>query len=194
MKTARFLFLLSAILMARATLHPSVALASSRVMVFGDTGGTICALNDAAGVVDYYIVHVYTSAATSVSFAAPLPDCHTGTWIGDVPVFAGTVGDSQSGVTVNYGECLSHPIHVLTIQVLALGTTPPCCCYPVLPKPGSTSGYVETTDCDGITKTAPYEFGHPINETTYCVCECTPTPLPTEPATWGRIKALYHHN
>lgn len=154
-------------------------------------------LHDAPGVTQYHVVHVLTPGAISISFSAPLPACHTGDWISDTPMFPSTIGDSQHGVTVDYGTCLYSPIHVLTINLQTYGTTPECCCYPPAPHPETPSGEIEMVDCGYETNFVPHDHGSFINNSPYVVCvgadgvcECERT-VPVDASTWGGIKALY---
>lgn len=116
-------------------------------------------VDDTEGLKTLYVLAVTaTSGATSVSFSAPLPGCFAdAVYIADSSVFPVTIGDSQSGATVQFGACLAGsfqtPIHVLSILVYSTGLPGGCCWYPVLPHPVSTSGQVEFEDCIGNTVT-----------------------------------------
>jgi hypothetical protein len=112
----------------------------------------------------------------------------------DTATFPSTTGDSQHGVTVNYGACLFSPILVLTINVQTYGTTPECCCYPLAPNPDALSGAIEVVDCADQTQYLAGGHGSFVNGD-FCAgndgaCDCDAT-LPVEPTTWGQIKALY---
>jgi hypothetical protein len=73
---------------------------------------------------------------------------HGATYLSDANPFPVTLGNSQTGVSIGYGACLSGPIHVQTIHFFASGTTSDCCQYSVRPHPASASGLVEVVDCD----------------------------------------------
>ncbi len=160
-----------------------------------------CNIKDnAPGLLEVFVM--YTGLpAKGISFAAPMPAC-TDRWVYlmDVNVFGNTTGNSQTGVSVDFGSCLSGPVHVLTIRYFATGTTPLCCMYPALPVSGSE---VDAVACNGspvaVTRLCNY-----INEQ-WPTCDCTRTFLgyptefflcpavvvPVESTTWGRVKALY---
>ena len=128
-----------------------------------------------------HVVHSFATDVAGSEFAAPLPPC-AGGWfyVSDEQIWPVTVGNSQSGVSVAYGACLSSPVHVLTINVFVLGRAPECCYYPVLPHP--QTGQVRVMDCNGdwlIGGTTP-TF---INDSGMCG-------TPVEGNTWGKIKAL----
>ena len=163
-----------------------------KVWVFMDDQGTQCNLLDTPGVTQYQVVHeLVPEGASSVSFIATLPTCHTGAWLSDTHVFPATTGDSQTGVSVEYGGCLGGTFPVLTINVETFGTTPSCCCFLVSGHPSSTSGQVEYVDCLGDTHVAANDLGRPINADFTCSCECLPPVLPVERSSWGAIKSIF---
>ncbi len=155
-----------------------------------------CDIEDnAPGLLEVFVV--YTGlAANGITFAAPMPACaDQWVYLQDSHVFGTTTGDSQTGVSVDFGTCLSGPVHVLTIQYFAIGTTPPCCVYPVLPVSGSE---VEAVACDGSAVTVTRLCNY-INQDPNCGCVvlgpifflCPAVVVPVESTTWGRVKALY---
>ncbi len=159
------------------------------VGIFADPQGVGCALGDpAAAVTSYYVVHVYASGVTAAQFSAPKPACFTAAYLSDTAIYPVTIGNSQVGISMGYGACLSSPIHVLTINYLTAGTTPPCCEYPVLPDPNaSPAPGIWTVDCDFNVLAAGGRAGV-INMTPDCMCVGA---TPVEDSTWGRVKALY---
>lgn len=122
--------------------------------------------------------------STGVCFSAPRPACFTATWLYDTNMFAVNIGNSQQGACVAYGTCESYPVHVMTINYFAQGTTPPCCYYWVRPDPNVPSGEIEGADCNFVT--VYLTGGATIINRPEDGC-----PVATEPSTWGRVKALY---
>jgi hypothetical protein len=91
--------------------------------------------------VDLHVVVINGPALSSISFLAPVPYC-SGVWSSDVPVFPQTTGDSQNwGISINFGNCLEPPIHVLTIQMY-LAWSNECCEFKVEP--------IDFRDCAGV--------------------------------------------
>ncbi len=139
----------------------------------------------APGLIQVYVVHTGTPGATAVWFAAPKPACMTGTWISDTCPFPIASGDSQTGISVDYGACLSSPIHVVTISYLTQGMTPPDCPYEILPHPRRTA--LSLLDCN-----SNYHPGYPsttyINSNLACTCNVRRNPAtlrePDEPRFW----------
>lgn len=160
------------------------------VGMFADPGGMNCNLLDSggAGVKLYYVVHVNTTGATASQYSAPVPACMLGTgaiYLADTNPHAVTLGNSQTGVAVAYGACLTGPIHTQTIQVFAMGITPPCCYWPVTGDPNLPSGLIEGADCSYVTFYPTGGVGI-INSQPNCDCN-----IPAEDTTWGQLKALY---
>jgi len=156
--------------------------------VFKDPSGTVCYLDDkSTGVVPFYVVHVGTGAAMACQYSAPKPDCMTATYMSDTNMFPVTLGNSQTGMSVGYGSCLTGPIHVQTISYFVQGLTPACCRYYVLPHPDASATAIEVVDCYGTIISAS-TIRAVINATAGCPCG-EPT---AEESTWGQVKTLYN--
>jgi hypothetical protein len=155
--------------------------------IFSDSIGYDCDLWDTApGPCVYHVVHVNTGGAVGSMFAAPQPECFQSTYLNDTPVFPVTVGDSQKGISIAYGACLSGTFHILDIRFFCVGLTQQCCMYRVVGDPSRYFSDPEVTDCDLNTRMA-WGWTSPINPDGYCCCYCGPT----EESTWGRVKSLY---
>ncbi len=107
----------------------------------------------AIGLVNVYVVVLWGPPTLAVQFRAPQPDCWVGaTYLCEAPTapFV-SYGDSQNGICIFFGECLSGPIHVLTISYFNQVPPPPnsCCVYDILPYSGDIPGEVEFLDCSG---------------------------------------------
>jgi len=159
--------------------------------VFGDQQGTQGCIGDpgVAGLVTFYVVHMFAPGVTASSFAAPIPQCWTGAiWIADTPPFPVTIGNSQTGVSIGYGACYPSPVSVLAINVFTQGVFQglECCPYAVVPNPSAPSGHIEVVDC---LENLLYGFGL----TTYVGLGsgCTCGSVNVEESTWGRIKSIY---
>jgi hypothetical protein len=176
-------------------LSASMAFAQAgRIGLFGDATGAVesCGITDGtAGLLPIYVVHVETAGATACQFRAPAPACllaSGASWLSDAPVFAVNIGDSQNGIAIGYGACLTAPIHVLTIQFFASGTTAPCCVYEVIPDDDVLSGEVEVVDCEGTIIFGVGQSGV-INPDATCACVDI---VPVQDSSWGKIKSLFN--
>jgi hypothetical protein len=149
---------------------------------------------------------------SSMAFRAPKPPCMTNAvWLTDVWVQPGMVsyqGNTQGtvGTGANVGVdvfflCQSLPYYVGWIWYSVSGPADPCCAY--APSPGSSTndvpfpGYLYVIafhKCPAWSQDdTPYDprmtaKGLMINANSTCRCDL---PLATEPATWGKVKALY---
>lgn len=123
-------------------------------------------------------------------------------YAGETHHFVNTVGNSQTGVQVCYGECLipgNSPL--ISINYLSFGTSSSCAEFRVVPHPDAEA--IEVIDCGGTPKSA---WGGVIFVNPSVVCnDCPGTvnmfpgtakyfscePLRVETSSWGAIKALY---
>jgi len=117
--------------------------------IFSDNTGANPYISDTQpGLLNVYVVHVGTAGASACQFMAPKPPCFPATYLSDSSPFSVVIGNSQTGVSIGYGSCRVGAVHVMTMAFFASGTTLPCCYYPVVPDPLSSSGLVDIVDCD----------------------------------------------
>lgn len=178
--------------------RPAMGQTAEGVVVAGDIGNPYtCSIADVSpGFIQVAVFYVGVSAS-SVTSAAPAPTCATGwVFLGDQKLFPGTIGTSQSAVTIDLGGCVTTDTVILIIDYFVQGLTSLCCQYPVLP----AGGVFSVLDCAGQAKGAA-RYCASINQDITCPCRNTPPyldecpELPTgiaEPrTTWGQVKALY---
>jgi len=157
--------------------------------LFADVNGTDCVIEDGAGLITFYAVHVLAVCATACSYAAVVPACWTGgLWLSDTPQFGVTIGNSQTGVNVGYGSQLGSPINTLAINVFGAGTTATCCVMTVTPAPGTASGQIEVVDCNNDLFQIGTSNGSGIISNVATNCPCN---VATEESTWGAVKNIY---
>jgi len=166
----------------------SVVAHSDTIGLYNDAGGSNCNITDGAfPIKSVYVVHIPSGGVTASDWAAPKPACWTNAvYLSDTEPFENP-GNSQTGKTVGYGSCITHAIHILTINYFVQGSSPPCCLYPLLGHPYDDPDHPMVADCNNQ--------GHPaqglvatINGNATCPCGY---PVPVEETTWGRVKALY---
>ena len=121
------------------------------------------------------------------------------TYRSEVHHLPGTVGDTQTGITICYGGCNGDPrVLLATITYMQYGTSENCSQLLVLPHPDAET--VEETDCNFLPMPA-YVHDFTLSAP---ACGCSPIvvlpgaarafgcgPLGVEQSTWGKIKALY---
>lgn len=136
--------------------------------------------------IHFILVDAIGIEAMACQFAAPKPSCFDAEFVSDTGVFPVTLGDSQTGVSIGFGQCLQVPIHVLSANYFGQGLTDECCYYWVQPHPDGTSGRVELVNC---TPALLYGDGGAaiINpNVNQCIGD-----NPVESTTWGKVKSLY---
>jgi hypothetical protein len=184
------------LVLAAATLGtPATAHAQGFVGIFSDTRGCPCEVTDRGGIaiLTVTVLHVDAlSGARGSRFSAVRPGCFAASFLSETSPFQ-TIGNSQVGIAIDYGRCLTGTFRLLTITYLAYGTTPDCCIYAVHPDPTAPSGRIEAVDCNDQIAFLP-EWVEIINSNVTCQCTAGPDycyPVPTETSTWGRVKSLY---
>ena len=149
---------------------------------YADVEGTSQVIETPEGVVHIYIIWKSpwsgSASALACQFSAPKPSCFNAEYLGEIPYFTDTVGNTQTGMAIAFGACLNAPAVLVSLSYMAVGSTV-CCEYPVLPHPDATSGEIEFADCnqDKVLGTGGALF-----------LKCT---TPVEPSTWGKVKSLY---
>ena len=155
--------------------------------LFDDKGGANCNVFDMTpGFFSIEVVHVFHLGATAVEFAAVWPGCNGGTvHVGDTPRPIGvTIGNSQTGVSVGYGQCVPFTASALTMNFFNIGVnSETCCTYSVGVHPGT--GVVTMVDCGQVLR-VPTTGSANINPDSGCMCD-----IATHETTWGHIKAIY---
>lgn len=159
---------------------------AGKIAIFSDLGGTSCEFV-ATGFVQIHSFHINTSGATGCQWKLE----HPAAWshFGDLWEFDTIIGNSNDGVSIGYGSCLSSPIYLGVSNYGAAGDPANTCIW-TAPDPGSLSGKIEGVNCSA-EKTFPASGSGLVNPdgTQDCTAGCGP--LPVEDATWGQIKSLY---
>lgn len=170
------------------------------IAVFSNGAHSDCAVTytcdgsgEDCGYIIFWIFHYSTSGALGSRFKASYRPClaeHS--YLGDYRPFSSATGNSQVGVTIPYGSCLSGWTHVLTVWYYS-GSNPgvaPCCEYPVSLHPEASTGEVEILDCSGGWVAADKASAF-VNADLSCPCS-TPTGIAERTTTWGAIKQMFH--
>ena len=99
----------------------------------------------------YVLIH-HSTPISGVSFSAPIPECFPGAmYVVDETPFLHVTGNSQTGVTLGFGECLEPPADsytlVMRIMIIVSNPVSSCCWYYPLPNPETGVGEIEVFDC-----------------------------------------------
>jgi hypothetical protein len=161
---------------------------SGTVALFSDLEGTDCSIVvPASGIFQVHFFHIWHQGARAVEFSAPIPQCLGAIHLGENSDFLSKAGDTLTGVTIDYQECLPAPISLVRVTYFANAPTENCCYWPALAHPDEPSGEIVVQDCELNTVYATR--GRALaNPTANCPCNF---PVPTEVTTWGEIKSMY---
>jgi len=169
------------------------------LMVSGDMAGTNCGAMG-SGFMPFYVVHkVRGGGARGSRFRMVFPDCLNAPAILGFSSHHDFVGDPQSGITFDYGECETTPQLVMTVNLLFSGPADDCCYIYLLPHPESSSRKAEAFDCDMNPFDVPaHELI--VNETFDSGCFCSlhcnhmlpwpENPNPPDGATDGEVDPI----
>jgi hypothetical protein len=206
--------------MNRSIILAAVLIAFGASLVFGQAGGiglyaaadyVGCEILDTApGVYTVYVVHKFTAGARAAQFKIAPGGGFNLVYTGETSPFT-TVGDSQTGICIEYGACLASDILLLTVNYFGTGTSPACSWLAVVPHPNVSE--IEILDCAGRVYAGYGNVLH-VNTDSSCPCSCLRTPAPDsesmlldpgpaeslfycatspiERGSWGQIKALYN--
>jgi hypothetical protein len=172
----------------------------SEIIVAGDPTGVLCTIRDTGPELkSLYVLHSYNVGMVASRFRIQSGPGVTMTYVSETHFFPETVGDTQTGISVCYGECTTGDLLIAKMDYLAFGTSDNCSQMLVVPHPDAQS--VEAIKCTG-TPTRAFVQDMFVRSTGPCGCPdphgfpgqaqlfgCKPIPVAT--TTWGAIKALY---
>jgi hypothetical protein len=155
--------------------------------LFGDPGATSCSIVDESpGLLRIYVVHLFMAGTGGCAFTVQVPACAVGlTWIGDTCDYL-EAGNSPTGTSVSYWDCMASPIRVLIINYWGLGQSSDCCWFTITPDPRQGWGTVIAVDCS-FNVVVPAVAPLVLNPGPSCSCAS----VPVAHTTWGGIKELY---
>ena len=155
---------------------------------FADPSGYEWDIDDSQpGLLPLYVVP-WGVQATAVQFSARKPACFEAVYVGETSPYSVIIGDSQNGISIAYGACMTTPSVILIINYFVQGLTPECCWYPLdkdIADPHGLPGQITFADCSD-----PPQVGHAIAGAS--VVNWNPgCDTPVELSTWGLVKSLY---
>lgn len=149
--------------------------------IYSDTALTETSINDdTPRIVNFYVVEKGSfQGATGARFAVEPGPGFTGVWLSDTTTHF-KVGSSPTDVSVAYAACIPPPILVLTMSYQLFGTSSPCSELRIVPPDHFQCAISSDMDCLFVEAC--------ITDLRTLTANC---PVPTQPSTWGRVKALY---
>ncbi len=159
---------------------------TEEIALFVDTNYEQCKLVDTTpGTVNVYVVHKSGGGAMSAQFKLQASSGVYLSYLGEVPAFAATIGNTQSGISLGYGACKYSEFLVTTVAYYASGNSAKCATIWVVADPAAPTGTIEIVNCSA-TKLRGAGSRLVINSDG--TCECGPTTTDTN---WGKIKNIY---
>lgn len=154
----------------------NAAHANERIELFSDEALTSHTLiDDAPRIVDVYVAHFGMEIGTTGCAIKLVPSAgFTGVWLGDTSSYI-VFGDSQAGITVLYNQqCFFGSTVMFKARYQLFGT--------------STCSSLHTASQYSALPYCDHCFSEYLLPSSSLSINC---PLPTQPTTWGRVKALY---
>lgn len=162
----------------------------SAIGIFGNVHLTSCSVEDGGGIITLYVGHLYTFGTTGSQWKLNITETLSSwTWLSDrVPHGMTAVGESPTGISIDYGDCRIGNFYILEVQYIGGAVNSRCYYIPVSPHPESSTGEIEGVDCSGSTLILGTEYliVNPVDPN--CVCLIG---TPVHETDWGHIKALY---
>ncbi len=186
----------SLILIAMALVVAIPATASAQYGVIGvytDDAAAGCEMVDGGQTVaTLYVVHTLGVGTSAAQFKLQPSAGFNATHVADAHRFATTLGNSQTGIMIAYGECRIGTITLVEVTYLFYGTSDICSYIDVVGDPVEPH-YPDdpiVVDCEFLLIAK-----HPIQGDRFMVnpdetCRCV-SPVPVRESTWGQIKSLY---
>jgi len=183
-----------------ATTCPARAQIESAIVIAGDPGRALCQITDVTpGLHTLYVVHAFNAGMVASRFKVQSgPGC-TLTYVSEVHYFPSTIGNTQTGISVCYGQCTTGDQVIASIDYMGLGTSSSCSQMLIVPHPLAET--VEAIKCSGVpTRTFVQDMF--VGHNSGCGCPSAHgfagtaqtfncLPIAVAASTWGAIKALY---
>lgn len=174
---------------------PAAAYAQYGVIgLYTDASAGNCEVYDSAqGIFDVWVVHTMGTGASAAQFKVQPSAGFTATYLGDFSPFEVYLGNSQTGISIAYGECLSGTIVLLRITYLFDGSSATCGKLEITGDPAEIQYPNDPiiADCGSRSTIAKHVVQGGVlfvNPDGSCPCFLA---VPVQESTWGQIKSLY---
>lgn len=154
------------------------------INLYADPAHTVRETFDTApGLLKVYVVHEYTTGATSSAFRIVGSPGFTGTWVSDSSPFSAILGATPTGVYMSYAKCIASPTLIFEITYALAGTSSTCSFLEVVNHPDLP--FIMTPNCSADEPGPAHGGKLLVNPDSSC------STVATQQSTWGRIKSLY---
>lgn len=179
---------------------PTAAQVEGQIMISASPVGVGCSIIDAApGLHTVYVLHTLNIGTKATRFRIEAGPGMTMTYVSETHAFPQTVGNTQTGISICYGDCLLADMALVSMTYMGYGTST---CGKLLVVPHPTADVVEAINCNDVpvrtfvkdmyVESSPGSCGCPLVRSlqgTPQYFDCSPVSV--ESTTWGAIKALY---
>jgi hypothetical protein len=164
------------------------------ISVFADAMGSACSVVDQQeSVFTVYIIHHYANCSISVEMSVVEGGGFGATYLNETHLSFVQIGDFRSGIAIGYGEAKNGTILIGTMQYAGHGTSTLCSWLDTSGSPNSPgipTPYPLVQDCSFYLYPGTSRGPLYVNPASGCDGWCV---VATQPATWGRVKALYRN-
>lgn len=181
--------------------NPAIAQLEGSMFLSEQATAWDCALLDQSpGLHTVHVIHSLSQGAKASRFRIAAGSGMTMTYVSEVHSFPMSQGNTQTGISVCYENCLFGDFLVASITYTGYGTSTHCSQVQVVGHP--SSGQVEAMRCNDVPVRMAIEDLAVSAFSGGCACPSprsipgTPqhfdcSPVPVAATTWGAIKALY---
>jgi hypothetical protein len=157
----------------------------NRLSIYSDVALTDCTLSDTSpNIVNVYVAENSFYGAIGFRVSIGASPGFTGVWLGETSPFQ-KLGTSPTDLSVVFGSCRTGSFLVLTMSYQLFGTST-CSNLAV----AAASGLLAPVCLDCFDE-APCVGNVSLHVNCTGLFDCNPVPV--EPSTWGRVKALYRN-
>ena len=175
------------LLIVCSILIPNLAFAQAgNIGIFADSSGMSCDLNNTAGFLQLYIVHVNSPGVSGSQFRVGYYGASL-TYLGATSPFDNFLGEPMEGTAIGYNGCRVSPVHALTMSFFGISNN--CDYFAIEKDPDAYPPGIYVTDCvTPVPNILSIAVGGRafVNNDGSCPCD-----VPAEETTWGQVKALY---
>jgi len=152
--------------------------------LFSDVQGNSCNLTDAGGTIQVHVFHILNPGEESSGSRWKMVPPAGAVWV--YLAFSSTfssIGQADSDISIGYSGCLTTTTY-LGMAFWTSAVPGGTCTYVTITAP--LGGEAEGTDCDFAAVILRKSGVAIVNPDAGCQCN-----IPTQPSTWGQVKALY---
>ena len=156
------------------------------IALYSDPAYTNCTMLDKSPrMVSVYVVHENNSGVTASQFRVVTGGGAGLSYISETSPHSFKLGDTQSGLSIAYGECKYSTVLIATINYFTTGSSATCSNVRVVADFNAPTGKIEVVDCSYFRSEG---IGGKLVINPDGSCDCGPD---TRLTSWGKIKEQY---